>query len=376
MRTADVVVVGLGAAGSATLYHLARRGVEVIGLDRYSPPHTMGSTHGGSRIIRRAYSEGTAYLPLLNRAYTLWNELENVSGEKLVTWCGCLNIGPQGCPRLAAARHSAGVGDVEVRLMNPAEVKAAFPAYNLSDFEVALYEPGAGFIDPERCVATHISQAETHGANVFRNEALRSWEFNGDGVKILTESGTIHAQKMVLTAGAWITTTLSDKQAPPVVIERVMNAWYATEDDSFHPEHCPTFIWDFGENASYGFPDFGKGLKAGLHHMGTLSDTPMGISRDVHETESEALHALLSNLFSDKLGRCTYTTICMYTNTPDKHYLLDYLQGHDKRVVVGSACSGHGFKASAAVGEALADLAMEKKPLASIESFRWRWPGT
>ncbi len=371
--TADVVVVGLGAAGSAALYHLARRGMRVVGLDRFAPPHTMGSTHGGSRIIRKAYFEGTQYLPLLTRAYELWAALEEEVGQQLITRCGCLNIAPDGSDMIEGAHRSATAAGTEVALMTPEEVRATFPAFYLRDYEVALFEPNAGAIHPERGVAAHLNRAQAGSARVCFNEPVRSWDFVPGGVAVHTASRTLHAGKMVVTAGAWIGSLLKD-DSPPVKVERVMNAWFATSGDAFSAERCPTFIWQHESAHSYGFPDLGHGIKAGMHYHGTLVDHPSEVDRTIRPSETHDLRALLLRLFPIGLGPNTHAATCLYTNAPDKHYLIDYLGGTEQRIVVGSACSGHGFKSSAAVGEALADLAMDRQPRTCIEAFQWRWP--
>ena len=366
-------MAGLGAAGSATLYHLARRGIRVVGLDRFAPPHVRGSTHGGSRIIRKAYFEGTQYVPLLSRAYELWAKLEEETGQALITRCGCLNIAPADSTIIARAHRSAVAAGIEAVLMTPAEVRSAFPAYHLQDFEAALFEPGAGAIDPERSVAAHLGQAQTYGAHICLNEPVRSWSLRPGSVVVHTASRTIHTGRLVIAVGAWLRSLLKDT-SPPIKVERVVNAWFGTTGDAFAPAHCPTFIWEHEGTHSYGFPDLGRGLKAGMHYQGTLVDHPAEVDRTVHAHETQALRALLLRLFPSGLGPGTHATTCLYTNTPDKHYLIDYLGGTEHRVIVGSACSGHGFKSSAAVGEALADLAMAQVPQSHIDNFRWRWP--
>ena len=373
MQTADVVVVGLGAAGSATLYHLARRGVRVIGVDRFVPPHPYGSTHGGSRIIRRAYFEGRMYAPLLSRAYELWTRLEGEAQAQLITRCGCLNIAHRDSAMIADAEASARAVGVAVTRMTPEDVRDAFPAYHLRSDEVALFEPDAGTILPERAVAAHLAQAQAHGAAVLTNDSALSWKSNAAGIAITTESRVLHAARMVVTAGAFIRDVLG-RACPPVEIERVINAWYSTTAPIFRPQHFPTFIWEFKGVKSYGVPDLGRGMKAGLHYHGTLVDDLADLDRRIGDSETDALRKHLRQLFPRYLGPCAVATTCLYTNTPDKHYLIDYLGGTDTRVVVGSACSGHGFKASAAIGEALADLAMDQSPRTPIGAFRWRWP--
>ncbi len=366
-------MVGLGAAGSAALYHLACRGIRVIGIDRFTPPHINGSTHGGSRIIRKAYFEGAEYLPLLARAYELWAILEEETAQQLITRCGCLNIAPAGSPMLAGAHQSAEAAGVEVVFMTPGVVRRTFPAYHLRGHEIALFEPDAGAIHPERSVTAHLSQAQARGATVLFDAPVLSWSALADAVAVRTASHTIQAARMVVTAGAWIATLLKGS-SPPVKVERVMNAWFTTAGSAFRPDRCPTFIWEHKKTHSYGFPDLGQGVKAGIHHHGAVTDCPSGIDRTVSAAETRSLHTLLVKLFPGGLGPSTHAATCMYTNTSDRHYLIDYLGGADRRVVVGSACSGHGFKASAAVGEALADLAMDRTPRSDIDTFRWRWP--
>ena len=371
--TADVVVIGLGAAGSAALYHLARQGVRAVGIDRFTPPHTMGSTHGGSRIIRKAYFEGEQYVPVLSRAYTLWDSLEREAQQHLITWCGCLNIAPRDSPMITRARRSANAAGIETRLMTPEEIQEAFPAFHLQTNEAALFEPQAGAIHPERAVRAHLSQAQSCGATTCFDEPVRAIERLSGGVQVRTDTRSVHAGKAVITAGAWIRSLLGD-DSPPVTIERVVNAWFATEGTAFAPERCPTFIWEYQGAHSYGFPNLGFGLKAGLHYQGGQAFHPRDVTRTVHDDETQQLRDHHLRLFPRGLEHCVQAATCLYTNTPDKHYLIDYLGGSDRRVVVGSACSGHGFKSSSAVGEALACLAMDQVPPIPIDAFRWRWP--
>ena len=370
---ADVVVAGLGAAGSAALYHLARRGVRVMGLDRFDPPHAKGSTHGGSRIVRRAYFEGAQYVPLLARAYQLWSALEQESGQALFTRCGCLNIAPRGSAMIADARRSAAAANVDTVPMRPEEVRTIFPAFHLRKNEVALFEPDAGAIDPEQSVAIHLGLAQAHGAHVFINEPVRSWEEAPGGIRVHTALRTIRAKRLVLTVGAWIRPLLQGA-SPPVRVERMVNAWFTTMGDAFAPARCPTFIWEHKGVHLYGFPDFGRGLKAGLHAHGTPVDHPAKVDRTIREREKRALRTPLLSLFPRGLGPAARAITCLYTNTPDRHYLIDHLPDTKRRIIVASACSGHGFKSSPAVGEALADLATEQTPQVDMTAFRLRWP--
>ena len=371
-HTVDVAVVGLGAAGSAALYQLAQRGVRVLGIDRFHPPHTMGSTHGGSRIIRRAYFEGAQYLPLLNRAYELWERLEKETGTTLVTWCGCLNVAAAGSRMIAGARQTAEIGDLDVQLMSPDEVAKTFPAYALREHEVALFEPRAGAIHPERCVAAHLQLAQAHGAEVWFDEPVNHWSDESESITLETTSREVSAGTVILAVGAWAP-TLDARLGASLQVERVVNAWFPATSTHFGPSHCPTFIWESEKVHSYGFPDLGEGVKAGLHYHGVNVAHPSEVDRTVAPQEAERIRALHAALFPGGLGPSTKSAVCLYTKTPDKHYLIDYLPGSGNRVVIGSACSGHGFKSSAAVGEALADLALGQAPRTSIGPFQWRW---
>ena len=372
----DVIVVGLGAAGSAAICHLARRGLRVLGIDRYTPPHTMGSTHGGSRIIRKAYFEGEQYLPLLHRAYALWRELEAEMSASLLNLCGCLNVGAPESAIVDGAQRSALAMGSAFEIMSATAVRHAFPAYHLTDAEVAVHDADAGLILPERSVSAHLAAAERHGATLVYGDKALAWHADGSGLRLTTARSTYRAGRLILCAGAWLNDILRPFKAP-LHIERVTNAWFepSAQAELFDPARCPVFIWEYDQNAHfYGCPNLGRGVKAGLHYKGAVVDHPDEVLRTVQDKEDIApIRALLSRLLPNAAGRRLDASVCLYTNTPDKHYLMDYFPG-DRRVVVGSACSGHGFKASAAVGEALADLAMDRKPAVDINAFRWRWP--
>ncbi len=369
---ADVVVVGLGAAGSATACHLARRGIPIVGIDQFAPPHGRGSTHSESRIIRKAYAEGKQYVPLLARAYWLWESLEKETGQQLITRCGCLVIGRADSARVAGTIESARAAGIETAVMTPREVHASFPAYRLKSHEIGVFEHDAGAIDPERAVAAHLAQARALGARLLMHERMLSWHAGPHSVTVRGETCRIEADRMVLAAGAWVGDALGAMR-PPVRIERVVNAWFPTSGSSFSPTRCPTFIWDDDGTNLYGFPDFGHGLKAGLHHEGTLVEHPSQLDRKIGAADIGVLYEKLLGLFPEGLAVSRDASTCMYTNTPDLHYLIDHLPGTGRRVVVQSACSGHGFKASAAVGEVVADLVLGREPRINVDPFRWRW---
>ncbi len=370
----DTIVVGLGALGSAAVYHLARHGQRVLGLDRFAPPHTLGSTHGGSRIIRKAYFEGQQYLSLLERAYPLWRDLEAVSGQSLLNLCGCLNIGLPQSQIVAASRGSAQAQGLPYEVLSREDVRQRFPAFHLPEGHVAVWDPEAGLIPPERCVEAHLEQARRHGATLRFDEPALRWHADGGGVAVTTAQATYRADRLILASGGWITDLMAELRQP-LRVERVTNAWFRPKANAahFHPSRCPVYIWEYDADLFfYGFPDLGRGAKAGIHYSGVVVDHPDEVARTVSEADKQAVRARLRQLLPDADGPLADATVCFYTNTPDKHYLIDHHPEHPQ-VVFASACSGHGFKASNAIGEALADLVMERDLQVDIEPFRWRW---
>lgn len=369
-RHFDVIIVGLGAAGSAALFHVARSGATVMGIDRFVPPHDQGSTHSESRIIRKAYFEGVKYLPILTRAYTLWHNLEEMSGLQLMHLGGSLNIGHADSEMIRSACESAAASGTKHRLLSSEEVNDRYPAYHLQSGQVALLDIEAGYIHPERCVRAHLQQASAYGAYCRFGKPVTSCAAEGDRVTVKAGPDTFQASRVILTAGAW----MRDFAPVPLAIERVTTSWFSTVAQKFAPDACPVFILEENNGLrSYGFPDLGNGVKIGLHHAGPLAEHPDDVSRTLLAEDEAGVRSVLERIMPDAAGTCRNTTVCMYSNTPDKDYLIDYLGGTDPRFVVGSACSGHGFKASSAVGEALAALALGNTPPVDLSPFKWRW---
>ncbi len=369
--TFDIGIVGLGAVGSAALYHAAQAGLSAVGFDRFAPPHTHGSSHGGSRIIRRAYFEGSMYVPLLSRAYELWRNLEGISGRRLMHRNGCLTIGHTDGATLRGAQSTAEMHGIPFERLSPPNVHTRFPAFHLRDGEAALWEPEAGWLDPEACIVTHLELAAQAGAEIRLYEPVRSWGMSGEDVRLETNGGTFDLGRLVLCAGGWMAQLLRDIHVP-LQVERQVNGWFrpAVSDERFKPDRCPVYIWEYDRDCVlYGFPDLGDGVKAGLHHIGSLVDDPEDLDRSVHDDDVEALQRQTERLLPGACGSVARTATCFYTNTPDAHYLIDRHPGLD-RVVYASACSGHGFKASSAVGESLVRLAVGEEPAVDLTAFR------
>ena len=369
----DVIVIGLGAAGSAALFHASRAGASALGIDRFVPPHALGSTHGESRIIRKAYPEGSQYLPILNRAYTLWEELEQKWDTRLMHLGGCLTIGHADSQMIQAAHKNAVDGKIRHLLLSADEVHRRYPAYHLTPEQVALVDLEGGYLHPELCVRTHLQKAAAYGARCqFGTPVLSCVSRQQGHVVVKTDLDTFEASQVILSTGAWT----HDFAPVPVVIERVTNSWFMPiEGALFTSANCPPFMMEEASGEiSYGCPNLGHGVKVGLHYAGSHVSHPDAIDRTVVPEDRARVHRILKKIMPKAAGVCLKTTVCMYSNTPDKHYLIDRLWGNDPHITVGSACSGHGFKVSSAVGESLAALALDLPSPIDLSPFRWRWP--
>jgi len=354
----DVIVIGLGAMGSATAYHAARRGQRVLGLDAYPRGHKNGSSHGTTRIIREAYFEAPEYVPLVQRAYTLWRELEYESGRGLLTITGGLTIGAPDSEFVSGARMSAHLHHLPYEELSSTAVAARFPGFRLLEEMVAIYEPAAGILDPEACVFAHLDLAARHGAELHHSESVRRWFMDGNTVRVETEHGVYTVARLVITAGPWTNDVLSEIGLP-LRVQRIVNVHFApTAPEIFAPERCPVYLMQVPEGDYYGFPALpSEGVKIGRHEIGEVC-TPDTIRRDVDPEEIAMLRTVLDRYLPGAAGAMLWTLTCMYTNTPDRHFILDRHPVHDS-IVYGCGFSGHGFKFASVIGEVLADLALD-----------------
>jgi len=369
-----VLVAGLGAAGSAALYHLARQGVAVLGIDPWPPPHLHGSTHGRSRIHRRAYMEGPLYLPLLRRADRLWEELERESGRPLLRRIGALMIGPAAGALLEGSRRSALEGGISVEALDARALRRRFPALDPAPGHEGLFEPGAGVLDPESVVEAHLDGAREAGATIRTGEGLLTWEPIRQGIRVRTNRGVILADRLILASGPWLPTMLGGNSGAvgggdPSFrgVERQVTGHFAFRTPG--GGGVPVLMLDRGdEPLLYVIPEVDGTLKAGLHHGGDRAGHPSKLRREVLQDDEVRIAAPLGGLIPDVAPRWLNGSVCLYTNTPDGRWRIGQLPG-EPRVVVLSACSGHGFKVSAAVGEAAAALALGREPLVSLAPF-------
>ncbi len=360
VTSADVIVLGLGGMGSATAAHLARRGATVIGFDAFEPGHANGSSHGETRIIRKAYFESPDYVPMLERAYQLWHDLEAESGQELLTINGALNIGSAESGFVTGAARSAREFGLNVEELDASDVRKRFPGFQLPENLVALFDPEGGFLRPERCTAAHLESAHQHGATLRFNEPVLEWGSDGDSVFVRTATERITAGKLVITAGPWSKNVIAGWDAP-LVVWRIVNVHFgSTAAQRFAPENCPVFLMEVPEGHYYGFPALpGQGVKIGRHDIGAVT-TPDTIDREVRENEIVMLRNVLDTYMPGASGPVLRTLTCMYTNTPDHHFVLDHHPAHDN-VVVGCGFSGHGFKFASVIGEILSQLALDSE---------------
>jgi sarcosine oxidase len=366
---ADVIVVGLGAVGSAAAYHLSRHGARVLGLDRYAPPHRNGSSHGGSRIIRKTYGEGATYLPLLQRAYHLWEALEATTDETLWTRTGGVDIGPPDSPSVRGPLAAAQRFDLAHALLSPAEAKRRFPMFRVPSHHVVFWDPEAGILHPEACIRAHAQQARRHGATLRHNEPVHQWQSTAAGVQVATDTRTYRARWLVVCAGGWTGSLVPDLELP-LTIERQVNGWFQPPAEaSLGPSVCPVFrAVGAAGCVLYGVPDLGSGVKVGVHHEGQRVTHPRDLRRAVQPADVARLREHLPRLMPATAGAAVTAETCFYTNTPSHRFVIDK---HPRApVVVASACSGHGFKMAAAVGEALAHLVLGVPPAVDLGPFR------
>jgi sarcosine oxidase len=356
----DVIVIGLGGMGSAAAAHLAARGAQVLGLERFGPAHDQGSSHGGSRIIRQAYFEDPAYVPLLRRAYELWDQLEPDSGRDLRTQTGGLYLGAPDGPTVAGSLGAAREWDLPHEVLDAAEIRRRFPTMTPADDEVGLYEAVAGFVRPEQTVTAHLELAARRGAELRFTEPAVSWAASAEGVTVTTPAGSYTAGHLVVCPGAWAPEVLADLEVP-LTVERQVMYWFQPDDgvDRFTPDRHPVWIHGDGALQSYGFPAMdgpNGGAKVAFFRHGKVT-TAETVDREVHPEEVEFIAEHLRALFPTLPGRLLAAVPCLYTLTPDHHFVIAPHPRHD-RVTVACGFSGHGFKFVPVVGEILADLAL------------------
>jgi len=376
----DAIVVGLGAMGSVTLYQLAKFGKNVLGMEQFDPPHTMGSSHGDTRITRQAIGEGAQYTPLSLRSYELFREIEKLTGKSLLTVTGGLIISSEGP---VGANHVPGffANTVEVakqygikhEMLTAAEIRRRFPHFNVCDNERGYFEYEAGYLRPEECIRAQLALAKQFGAKIHTNEKMQGFDATGSGVTVRTDRGSYQCEKLVLSAGPWIVDRVDSELRALFKVHRQVLYWFDVEKRYEDFAQSPVFIWEppGKPQGIYGFPaidgvDGGFKIATGTYETSTHPDK---VVREVSEEEStEMFNTYVKPLFPDAGRKIIKSSVCMYTVTGDAGFVIDKHPMTD-RVIVCSPCSGHGFKHSAAIGESVAQLVVAGTSSIDLSEF-------
>ena len=357
----DAIVVGVGGMGSATLYHLAKRGLQVLGIDQFAIPHEMGSSHGLTRIIRLAYYEDLSYVPLLRRSYELWADLEGEFGEQLFYQTGSIDMGPEDSEVFSGSLRSCIENDFAHEVLDSKALAAHFPGYQMPDQTLAVFQPQGGLLLPERCITAHAELAVSHGATLHTGERVLGWQILADErVSMRTDAATYTAEKLLICGGAWAS-KLAPDLAGKLVPERQVLIWLKPKvPQLFGLERFPVWNGQVDEGRFYGLPEFNPtgrtpGMKLGRYHHRDQTCDPDTVDRDVHTEDEALLRAFAERYFPQGAGATANMVVCMFTNTADEHFVLDTLPDAPQ-VALAAGFSGHGFKMASVVGEVMADL--------------------
>jgi sarcosine oxidase len=355
----DVIVVGVGGMGSATVYHLVSRGLRVLGLERFTIPNEMGSSHGLTRIIRLAFREGLEYVPLARRAYRLWEELQERMGEQILHITGSIHAGTTGTPDFESTVQACIAQDVPHEVLSGDDISVRFPGYRLPPDVTAVLQPDGGFLVPERCIEGYVASSRELGAEVHEGEALLDWEPTASGVQVRTDGGVYSAGALVFTSGAW-TGKLLPELASLAVPERQVLAWFnPLKPAFFSPSNFPVFTVAIDGGSFYGFPAYGGlGFKVGkFHHLGEQAN-PDGLNRIPTPRDESVLRDFTEKYFPDAAGETENMVVCMFTNSPDEHFIIGKHATYPQ-VSFAAGFSGHGFKFCSVVGEIMADVSVK-----------------
>ncbi|AVP97879.1 N-methyl-L-tryptophan oxidase [Ahniella affigens] len=384
--TPDILVLGLGAMGAATLMHASGRGATVVGIDRFAPPHTHGSTHGESRITRLAIGEGPEYVPLVQRSHQLWRDLEQRREVSLYEACGGLILGCGEATPMHGQAHFfestvnvAAAHGITHELLDATQIATRWPQFQLTGAEQGYFEPEAGYVRPEACIAAQLAEAKARGAMIHTGERLLSWSEDSRGLLIQTDRGSYRPGQVIVCLGAWLPKFVPPGFVPPGLVSapalrvtRQVLYWFAADKpESYQANRFPIFIWNWGPKAGqgfYGFPDLGGGVKVATD--GHQPCDPDAVPRVV--SEAEVTHLYDTHVRSRLRGlgpACVRTATCLYTEAPDARFWIDRV-GHNGPIIV-SACSGHGFKHSAAIGESVARWALRGELPAVLQPFAY-----
>ena len=365
-----MIVAGVGGMGSAACWQLARRGQKVLGLERFDIPHAFGSSHGVTRIIRLAYFAGAGYVPLLRRAFELWREAGSEFAEQLLFTTGGIDASPEGHEIFEGSLKSCIEHDLPHEVLTGAEVNRRFPGYRIPETHHAVFQPDAGFVLSERAIVAHVSMAQAAGAEIHARESAHEWSpIAGGGVRVVTDRGTYEAGRLILSTGAWISDLVPALKTLAVPERQVVGWFQPSAPAKFAPSAFPVCVLEVEGIDYYAIPVFGiPGVKIGMHHHFSERGHADTLSRNITRADEDALRKCLAAYFPEANGPTMALAMCMYTMTPDEHFIIDTLPG-DADVIVASPCAGHGYKFASVVGEILADLATIGKSRFDLSMF-------
>jgi sarcosine oxidase len=376
--TYDVIVIGVGGMGSATLFECAKRGLRTLGIEQFDIPHELGSSHGLTRIIRLAYFESPAYVPLLVRAYERWRALEDASGERVFHRTGSIDAGWESGRTVRGSLEACAAYSLPHEILTAQQLHARYPGYSLPAGMLAVLQPDGGILEPERCVRVYTDLARRHGADVHTREPVLGWQTAGaDEVEVETASRSYRAKRLVITAGAWTRTLVSELRSTAVPERQVVLWTDVDEPDLFAPPRFPVFNLQASRDDSeryYGFPAHGRpGFKIGLYHHRHETGTPEELRRQPDDVDEALLRRGIHAYFPKANGRTIALQTCLFTNTPDRHFILD-VHAATPSVAIAAGFSGHGFKFCSVVGEIMADLATRGRSDYDLTPFRFTRP--
>jgi len=370
MPTFDVIVLGLGGMGSATVCECARRGQRVLGIEQFPLVHDRGSSHGQTRVIRQAYYEHPDYVPLLRRAYEKWYDLEQHSGSRLFVECGVLSISPPGGEVVAGVTQAAQTHGISIESLSSRDIKRRFPEFRVPGDSHGAFEPHAGYLHVEDCVRAHLDAARAAGAMLRSEERVIRWQATAAGVEVETTHGHYSADRLVITAGAWAGQVLSQLGLPLNVLRKALLWFEVAEPSRMRRDRFPIYMVESPNGFYYGFPvSDSRGHKLARHDGGRLVEDPLCPVREPLPEDEADCRQFLETYLPAAAGQLRHHAVCLYTMTPDQHFILDVHPEHS-RVVLGAGFSGHGFKFASAVGEILADLSESGRSPLPIDRFR------
>ncbi len=367
----DAIVLGTGGVGSAALLALAECGLNVLGLDRFPPGHNHGSSHGESRIIRRAYFEHADYVPLLARAYERWEELERETQKRLFHRVGLLQVGPPQGVVIAGVLQSASTHRLTVESLSAREANERFPGFYVPPEFTAVFEADAGYLLVEDCVVAHACAAVRRGAKLHIGESVKSWHVSGDAVQVTTDQQVYSAARLIITAGAWANDLLADLGVPLRVVRKHLH-WFATEQPWYRrAAQCPTYLFELPHGVFYGFPEVHEATVKVAEHSGhhdVVAD-PLHDPSTIDAIDQQRVTQFVATYMPGVSAMITRHARCFYTLSPDEHFIIDQHPAHPQ-VVFAAGLSGHGFKFTPVLGEVLAELAIDGRSQQPMEFLR------